>query len=53
VPCGFINNNSPSGLVFTGKVYDEGSPMRAALVYEHATEWHTMHPKMDWIDKST
>jgi Asp-tRNA(Asn)/Glu-tRNA(Gln) amidotransferase A subunit family amidase len=53
VPCGFVNNNSPSGLVFTGKVYDEGSPMRAALVYEKATEWHTMHPKMDWPDKAT
>ncbi len=48
VPCGFVNN-MPSGIVFTGKVYDEGAPMRAALAYEQATDWHTMHPKMDWI----
>lgn len=47
VPCGFVNN-LPAGLVFTGKLYDEGTPMRAALVYEGSTDWHTMHPKMDW-----
>jgi Asp-tRNA(Asn)/Glu-tRNA(Gln) amidotransferase A subunit family amidase len=47
VPCGFVNN-LPAGLVFTGKVYDEGTPMRAAFAYELATDWHTMHPKMDW-----
>jgi Asp-tRNA(Asn)/Glu-tRNA(Gln) amidotransferase A subunit family amidase len=51
VPCGFVNN-SPFGLAFTGKVYDEGAPLRAALAYEHATAWHTMHPKMDWVDKA-
>lgn len=48
VPCGFVNN-LPAGLVFTGKVYDEGAPMRAALRYEQSTDWHTMHPKMDWV----
>ncbi len=47
VPCGFVDN-LPAGLVFTGKVYDEGAPMRAAHVYEQATDWHTMRPKMDW-----
>ncbi len=47
VPCGFVNG-SPMGIVFTGRVYDEGSPLRAAFVYERATDWHSMHPKMDW-----
>lgn len=47
VPCGFVNN-SPQGLVFTGKLYQEGTPMRAAMAYEQATRWHTMHPKVDW-----
>jgi len=47
VPCGFVNN-MPAGLVFTGKLYQEGAPMRAALAYERATDWHTMHPKMDF-----
>ncbi|MDQ2944702.1 MAG: amidase, partial [Acidobacteriota bacterium] len=47
VPCGFPNNN-PVGLLFTGPLYQEGTPMRAALIFEQATKWHTMHPKVDW-----
>ena len=47
VPCGFPNNN-PVGLLFTGGLYQEGIPMRAALIFEQATQWHTMHPKVDW-----
>jgi len=47
VPCGFPNN-TPLGLVFTGRLYEEGTPMRVAKVFEQATQWHTMHPKVDW-----
>lgn len=47
VPCGFIDG-LPRSILFTGGLYDEGSPLRVALVYERATNWHTMHPKMDW-----
>ena len=47
LPCGFVNN-LPIALMFTGGVYDEVSPLRVALAYEQATNWHTMHPKMDW-----
>lgn len=46
-PCGFINK-LPASIVFTGKLYQEGLPLRAALVFEKSTDWHTMHPKMDW-----
>jgi len=46
VPCGF-NDGRPRGLVFTGKLYDEGAAMRVAMVYENATEWHTRHPALD------
>ncbi len=45
LPCGFINN-LPQAIMFTGKLYDEVTPMRVALAYEKATKWHTMHPKM-------
>jgi len=45
VPCGFINN-LPQSIVFTGGLYDEGAPLRVALAYEQATEWHGMHPKL-------
>src|SRR5215212_866305 len=47
LPCGFVND-LPIAIMFTGGVYDEVSPLRVALAYEHATNWHTMHPKMDW-----
>src|SRR5712692_84782 len=47
VPCGFIDG-LPRSIMFTGGLYDEASPLRVALAFEHATKWHTMHPKMDW-----
>jgi Asp-tRNA(Asn)/Glu-tRNA(Gln) amidotransferase A subunit family amidase len=34
--------------MFTGGLYDESAPLRVALAYERATQWHAMHPKMDW-----
>ena len=46
LPCGFINN-LPQAIMFTGKLYDEVTPLRTALAYEKATKWHTMHPKLD------
>ncbi len=46
VPCGFING-LPQGLVFTGKLYEEGAPLRAAMAFEKGTRWHTMHPKVE------
>jgi Asp-tRNA(Asn)/Glu-tRNA(Gln) amidotransferase A subunit family amidase len=44
-PCGFING-LPQGIVFTGKLYEEGAPLRVAMTYEKATKWHTMHPTL-------
>jgi Asp-tRNA(Asn)/Glu-tRNA(Gln) amidotransferase A subunit family amidase len=48
VPCGFIDG-LPRSIMFTGGLYDEGSPLRVALAFERATKWHTMHPKVDWV----
>ena len=48
VPCGFVKDR-PLGLLFTGRLYQEGTPLRLALAFERATEWHTMHPKVDWV----
>jgi Asp-tRNA(Asn)/Glu-tRNA(Gln) amidotransferase A subunit family amidase len=45
VPCGFING-LPQSILFTGRLYEEGTPMRVAHAFERATEWHTMHPKL-------
>ncbi|MEP6707299.1 MAG: amidase [Pyrinomonadaceae bacterium] len=47
VPCGFINK-IPQAIMFTGRLYDEGAPLRVALAFERATQWHTMHPQVDW-----
>jgi len=47
VPCGFVDD-LPVAIMFTGPVYDEGTPLRVALAFERATKWHTMHPRMDW-----
>ncbi|MCM3870628.1 MAG: amidase [Pyrinomonadaceae bacterium] len=47
VPCGFPKG-LPQSIMFTGGLYDEGAPLRVALAFERATNWHQMHPKMDW-----
>lgn len=47
VPCGFLND-LPQAIMFTGGLYDEVAPLRVALTFERATNWHTMHPKMDF-----
>jgi Asp-tRNA(Asn)/Glu-tRNA(Gln) amidotransferase A subunit family amidase len=41
--CGFING-SPRSIGFIGKIYEEGAPLRVALAYEEATEWHKKNP---------
>jgi hypothetical protein len=33
--------------VFTGKLYEEGAPMRVAMAFEKATQWHSIHPKLE------
>ena len=43
VPCGFVDG-LPQGLLFTGRLYEEGTAMRLALAYEQATEWHKQRP---------
>ena len=51
VRCGYTEppnaRQSPwSMLGFLGKIYDEGSPLRVALAYEQATEWHKKTPTL-------
>src|SRR5687767_11210599 len=48
VPCGFPKG-LPQSIMFTGGLYDESAPLRVALAFERATEWHKMRPKMDWV----
>lgn len=54
IKCGFADATLADGsttpvprtIGFLGKIYDEGSPLRVALAYEQATEWHRKHPKL-------
>lgn len=48
VPCGFPKG-LPQAIMFTGGLYDEGAPLRVALAFERATQWHAQHPKMNWV----
>jgi Asp-tRNA(Asn)/Glu-tRNA(Gln) amidotransferase A subunit family amidase len=47
VPCGF-SKGLPQAIMFTGRLYDEGAPLRVAHAFQQATSWHKMYPKMDW-----
>jgi Asp-tRNA(Asn)/Glu-tRNA(Gln) amidotransferase A subunit family amidase len=49
VPCGYNESFARSPwtmLGFIGRIYDEGSPLRLALAYEQATEWHKKTPTL-------
>ncbi len=46
VPCGFVGG-LPQAIMFTGGLYDEAAPLRVALAFERATEWHRRHPKLE------
>ncbi len=48
VPCGFVKG-MPQGLLFTGRLYEEGALLRVARAYEQATKWHTLHPKLEGV----
>jgi Asp-tRNA(Asn)/Glu-tRNA(Gln) amidotransferase A subunit family amidase len=37
----------PRSISFLGKIYDEGSPLRVALAYEQATDWHRKNPVLE------
>jgi Asp-tRNA(Asn)/Glu-tRNA(Gln) amidotransferase A subunit family amidase len=53
--CGFTENTRtdkkavqvPRSISFLGKIYDEGSPLRVALAFESATDWHKKNPVLE------
>ena len=45
VPCGFLKG-LPQSILFTGRLYEEGTPMRVANAFEKATGWHTLRPQL-------
>jgi len=53
--CGFTEGTKadgakvqvPRSISFLGKIFDEGSPLRVALAYEQATDWHRKNPTLE------
>jgi Asp-tRNA(Asn)/Glu-tRNA(Gln) amidotransferase A subunit family amidase len=54
VKCGFADATladgsktpTPRTIGFLGRIYEEGAPLRVALAYEQATEWHKKNPTL-------
>jgi aspartyl-tRNA(Asn)/glutamyl-tRNA(Gln) amidotransferase subunit A len=46
LPCGFSKTGLPIGLQLLGPHFAEGQLLRAARMYEQATEWHTQRPPL-------
>jgi aspartyl-tRNA(Asn)/glutamyl-tRNA(Gln) amidotransferase subunit A len=44
VPCGFTTESLPIGFQLLGPTFSEGTLLRAARLYESATDWHTRRP---------
>jgi aspartyl-tRNA(Asn)/glutamyl-tRNA(Gln) amidotransferase subunit A len=44
IPCGFSPERLPIGLQLTGRMFDEGTILRAADAYQRDTRWHVEKP---------
>lgn len=47
MPCGFSSGGLPIGLQLLAPAFEEDRLLRAAYLYEQATDWHRRHPEMD------
>jgi Asp-tRNA(Asn)/Glu-tRNA(Gln) amidotransferase A subunit family amidase len=45
-PTGFDKNKMPTTITLIGKLYDEATLLAIAKVYQDATGWNKMHPKL-------
>ena len=46
LPNGFRENDTPTSITFTGKLYDEGTLLAIAGAYQNATDFHLRHPSL-------
>jgi aspartyl-tRNA(Asn)/glutamyl-tRNA(Gln) amidotransferase subunit A len=44
IPCGFSPERLPIGLQLTGRMFDEGTLLRAAHAYQRVTDYHQQSP---------
>lgn len=45
-PTGVNKKGDPTGITLIGKLYDEATLLAIAKIYQDATIWNTMHPRM-------
>ncbi len=46
LPCGFDSQGLPIGLQLTGKAWDEELLLKAGMLYQRQTDWHTRRPSL-------
>lgn len=46
VPNGFGDNDLPTGIQFTGKIWSEATLLTIARLYQKETDWHLKRPKI-------
>jgi aspartyl-tRNA(Asn)/glutamyl-tRNA(Gln) amidotransferase subunit A len=44
IPCGLTKSGLPIGLQLQGRAFDENRLLRAAHMFQQATDWHTKRP---------
>jgi Asp-tRNA(Asn)/Glu-tRNA(Gln) amidotransferase A subunit family amidase len=44
VPCGNVDGKDPVSLMFTGRLFEEGTAARVAMAYQRSTDWHRKQP---------
>lgn len=49
VPCGFTAAGLPVGLMIYGKSFDESMVLRIGNAFQHASDWHSRTPALDWM----
>ncbi|MFH0786750.1 MAG: amidase [Pseudomonadota bacterium] len=50
VPCGFTREGLPIGLMIYAKPFQEDTALKVAFAYQQATQWHTHHPDLSWLE---
>ena len=46
IPCGFSSQGLPIGLQLQAPPFEEDRLLRAAAMYQRATDWHTKRPAL-------
>jgi aspartyl-tRNA(Asn)/glutamyl-tRNA(Gln) amidotransferase subunit A len=47
IPCGLTKSGLPIGLQLQGRAFDEDRLLRAAHMFQQATDWHTKRPRAE------